>query len=56
MRPPCRPSRSITTPGGRISGVPLADDFEFVGSVASFDEEDSYRAMAAQAGGGTVAA
>ena len=35
---------------GDFSGVPLSDDFEFVGPVASFDSADGYRAMAAEAG------
>jgi ketosteroid isomerase-like protein len=36
--------------GGDFSGVPLADDFEFIGPVASFDSADGYRAMAREAG------
>lgn len=35
---------------GDLSGVPLADDFEFVGPVASFDTAEGYREMARQAG------
>jgi len=35
---------------GDMSGVPLADDFRFLGPVASFDTADGYREMAAQAG------
>ena len=35
---------------GDFSEVPLADDFEFSGPVASFDSADGYRAMAAEAG------
>ena len=35
---------------GDFSDVPLADDFEFTGPVASFDSADGYRAMAAEAG------
>lgn len=35
---------------GDFSEVPLADDFEFTGPVASFDSADGYRAMARQAG------
>src|SRR5438552_11428524 len=35
---------------GDFSEVPLADDFEFVGPVASFDSAEGYRAMAAEAG------
>ena len=35
---------------GDFSDVPLADDFKFVGPVASFDDADGFRAMAAQAG------
>jgi len=30
--------------------VPLADDFEFIGPVASFVNAEGYRAMAAEAG------
>ena len=36
---------------GDFSGVPLADDFEFTGPVASFDSADGYREMARRAGG-----
>jgi len=32
---------------GDFSEVPLADDFELIGPVASFDTADGYRAMAA---------
>jgi ketosteroid isomerase-like protein len=35
---------------GDFSEVPLADDFEFIGPVASFDTAEGYRAMAAEAG------
>jgi hypothetical protein len=35
---------------GDFSDVPLADDFKFVGPVASFDNAEGYRAMAAEAG------
>ena len=35
---------------GDFSDVPLADDFEFTGPVASFDSAEGYRAMAAEAG------
>ena len=35
---------------GDFSQVPLADDFQFVGPVASFDSADGYRAMAREAG------
>jgi hypothetical protein len=35
---------------GDFSDVPLAEDFEFTGPVASFDSAAGYRAMAAQAG------
>jgi len=35
---------------GDFSGVPLADDFEFTGPVASFDSAEGYRAMAREAG------
>ena len=33
---------------GDFSDVPLADDFEFIGPVASFDSAEGYRAMAQQ--------
>jgi ketosteroid isomerase-like protein len=36
--------------GGDFSEVPLAEDFEFSGQVASFDSADGYRAMAREAG------
>ena len=35
---------------GDFSNVPLADDFEFIGPVASFDSAAGYRAMAREAG------
>ena len=35
---------------GDFSEVPLAEDFQFRGPVASFDSADGYRAMAAEAG------
>ena len=35
---------------GDFSAVPLADDFRFTGPVASFDDAESYRAMAREAG------
>jgi len=35
---------------GDMSGVPLADDFRFVGPVASFETAVGYREMARQAG------
>ena len=35
---------------GDFSVVPLAEDFEFIGPVASFDTAEGYRAMAAEAG------
>jgi ketosteroid isomerase-like protein len=35
---------------GDFSEVPLADDFEFTGPVASFDSAEGYRAMAREAG------
>jgi hypothetical protein len=38
------------TKGGDMSEVPLADDFEFTGPVASFDSPDGYREMAREAG------
>jgi ketosteroid isomerase-like protein len=36
--------------GGDFSDVPLAEDFEFTGPVASFDNAEGYRQMARQAG------
>ncbi len=35
---------------GDFTGVPLADDFEFTGPVASFDSADGFRGMAREAG------
>ena len=35
---------------GDMSDVPLAEDFEFIGPVASFDNAEGYRAMAREAG------
>jgi SnoaL-like domain len=35
---------------GEFSDVPLAEDFEFTGPVASFDSAEGYRAMAREAG------
>jgi ketosteroid isomerase-like protein len=35
---------------GDFTDVPLADDFEFIGPVASFDSAAGYRAMAREAG------
>jgi hypothetical protein len=35
---------------GDFSEVPLADDFEFIGPVASFHTAEGYRAMAREAG------
>ena len=35
---------------GDLADVPLADDFEFTGPVASFDSAEGYRAMAREAG------
>ena len=35
---------------GDFGEVPLADDFEFTGPVASFDSAEGYRAMAREAG------
>jgi SnoaL-like domain len=35
---------------GDMSEVPLADDFRFLGPVASFESADGYRAMAREAG------
>jgi ketosteroid isomerase-like protein len=38
------------TKRGDLADVPLADDFQFTGPVASFDSADDYRAMARDAG------
>jgi hypothetical protein len=38
------------TKRGDLADVPLADDFEFTGPVASFDSAEDYRAMAREAG------
>ena len=38
------------TKQGDLSEVPLADDFQFTGPVASFDTAAGYRAMAREAG------
>jgi hypothetical protein len=38
------------TKSGDLTGVPLADDFQFSGPVASFDSADGYRGMAREAG------
>ena len=38
------------TKRGDLSDVPLADDFQFSGPVASFDSADGYRGMALEAG------
>ena len=35
---------------GDLGDVPLAEDFEFRGPVASFDNAEAYRAMAREAG------
>jgi ketosteroid isomerase-like protein len=35
---------------GDFSDVPLAEDFEFIGPVASFDSAEAFRAMAGEAG------
>jgi ketosteroid isomerase-like protein len=35
---------------GDLGDVPLADDFQFTGPVASFDSAEGYRAMAREAG------
>ena len=37
---------------GDMTTVPLAEDLEFVGPVASFTDAEGFRAMAAQAGAG----
>ncbi len=36
--------------GGDFGEVPLADDFDFTGPVASFDSAEGFRAMAREAG------
>ena len=38
------------TKGGDLSDVPLADDFQFSGPMASFDSAEGYRGMAREAG------
>ena len=38
------------TKHGDLADVPLADDFQFTGPVASFETADGYRAMAREAG------
>ena len=38
------------TKQGDLADVPLADDFQFTGPVASFDSAEGYRAMAREAG------
>lgn len=38
------------TKHGDLADVPLADDFEFTGPIASFDSAEGYRAMAREAG------
>ena len=38
------------TKRGDLGDVPLADDFQFTGPVASFDSAEGYRAMAREAG------
>jgi ketosteroid isomerase-like protein len=38
------------TKKGDLGDVPLADDFQFTGPVASFDSAEGYRAMAREAG------
>ena len=38
------------TRGGDLTDVPLADDFQFSGPVASFDSAEGYRGMAREAG------
>ena len=38
------------TKQGDLADVPLADDFQFTGPVASFETADGYRAMAREAG------
>ena len=38
------------TKQGDLADVPLADDFQFTGPVASFDSPEGYRAMAREAG------
>jgi hypothetical protein len=38
------------TKRGDLADVPLADDFQFTGPVASFDDAEGFRAMAREAG------
>ncbi len=38
------------TKHGDLTSAPLADDFQFVGPVASFTDAEGYRAMAREAG------
>jgi ketosteroid isomerase-like protein len=38
------------TKQGDLADVPLADDFQFTGPVASFESAEGYRAMAREAG------
>jgi hypothetical protein len=38
------------TKNGDLRDVPLADDFQFTGPVASFDSAEGYRGMAREAG------
>jgi ketosteroid isomerase-like protein len=38
------------TKHGDLADVPLADDFEFTGPIASFDSAEGYRTMAREAG------
>jgi ketosteroid isomerase-like protein len=38
------------TKSGDLGDVPLADDFEFTGPVASFDSAEGFRGMAREAG------
>ena len=38
------------TKSGDLSDVPLADDFQFSGPVASFDSGEGYRGMAREVG------
>jgi hypothetical protein len=38
------------TKSGDLSDIPLADDFQFSGPVASFDNAEGYRGMAREAG------
>jgi SnoaL-like domain len=46
----CPLLRRLADQASDLADVPLADDFEFTGPVASFDSAEGYRAMAREAG------